>query len=408
MIKEKASLNLFLCLFFIYTMNTFGKIAFPAVTAALVNEAILTKTQAGFISGAFWFVYAVGQFFGGSLVSKYSPTFFIKLGIISSTVANFLLAGTNNYYSFLIIWCLNGVLQLGFWPGVLHMLSNNILREQQHKAFDYIAYCYGIGSILSHLCTAIVLSTLTWRYLFIVCAVMGLISLLPVIYAERKLLIHLQSPKEEKVKKEKTPLPKGFVWKSGLILFCILFFIKSVLDSGIKNWMPTLLMETYGASPSYTSILSVVLLLLNLFGVSAAALIYRKLKENEAKTIFLIYSLIVPFMVSLLFFRSMNTIVATIVFSIITVFIYGSGQVFSTYYPTCFQKIGGVAFIGGVMNCFAAMGNVFAATANGIIADLCGWNMIIYLWNGTIALFIVVCLVLMPVWKRFIISNNLK
>ena len=96
MIKEKASIKLFLCLFFIYTMNTFGKIAFPAVTAALIKESILTKTQAGFISGAFWFVYAVGQFFGGSLVSKFSPTLFIKLGIISSVAANFLLAGANS------------------------------------------------------------------------------------------------------------------------------------------------------------------------------------------------------------------------------------------------------------------------------------------------------------------------
>lgn len=408
MIKEKASTKLFLCLFFIYTMNTFGKIAFPAVTAALINESILTKTQAGFISGAFWFVYALGQFAGGSLVSKFSASFFIKLGIISSAAANFLLAVSSNYETFLIVWCLNGVLQMGFWPGVLHMLSNNILREQQNKAFNYIAYCYGIGSILSHLCTAAVLSTLTWRYLFIVCGIMGLVSLIPLIYAEKKLLPFLEVAKTEKTKKEKTPLPKGFVWKSGIVLFCMLFFIKSVLDSGIKTWMPTLLMETHGASPSYTSILSVALLLLNLFGVSFAVFVYKKLKENEATSIFTIYMLIVPFMASLLYFRSMNTILATVVFTIITVFIYSSGQIFSTYYPSCFQKVGGVAFIGGIMNCFAAMGNVVATAGNGAIADLFGWDMIIYFWNALIAVFVIICLVLMPIWKKFLKDNNIK
>ena len=45
--KEDASKRLFLCLFIVYIINVFGKIAFSAVTVELVSDGILTKTQAG-------------------------------------------------------------------------------------------------------------------------------------------------------------------------------------------------------------------------------------------------------------------------------------------------------------------------------------------------------------------------
>lgn len=408
MLKEKASLRLFLCLFFIYTMNTFTKIAFSAVTAALINDGILTKTQAGTVSGVFWFIYAIGQFIGGTIANRY-PIALLKLGLIGGAVTNFLMAFSGGFIPMLVVWSLNGILQFGFWPSVLSLLSNKIIPEQRSKSFVYIAYCYGVGSILSHLCTATVLSTLTWNWVFICCGFVSLISAIPVIYMHKSLLpVLTDEDKKETSKKEKESLPKGFVWKSGIVFFCIMFCIKSVSESGIKTWMPTILMETYGVTPSFTSVLSVVLLLLNLFGVSISSFIYRRVKENEVSALFVLYASIVPLMLMLTAFRSMNAYIATVIFSVITVMLYGSGQVLSTYYPSRFQKFGGTAFIGGVMNCFAAMGNVIAAYANGLIADLYGWDMIIRLWNIIIIVFVVLTIILTPIWNKFRKEQGIK
>ncbi len=407
--KEKSSLRLFWCLFFIYTMNTFTKIAFSAVTAAMIKDGVLTKTQAGTVSGIFWLVYAVGQFVGGSLACRH-PIALLKLSLIGGGVANLLMAFSNSYIPILIIWSSNGIVQMGFWPSVLYILTNYILPEQRNKSLTYIAYCYGIGSILSHICTAVVLTHFSWNVVFIWCAMMSFISVIPVFYIKRTLIPQLSEgikmPKAEK--KEKEYLPKGFVWKSGLMFFCTLLLIKSFTESGIKTWMPTILMESHGVSPSFTSVLSVVLLVLNLFGVSIGAMIYRKLRENEVNTLLFQYLTVVPLMALLLGFRSMNVYVLTIIFSLITVMLYGSGQVMSMYYPSRFQKVGGVAFMGGVLNCFAAIGNVIASYANGLIADLYGWDITIIVWNGAIIFFVLVTLILMPTWKKFRREQGIK
>jgi len=346
--KTKASSRLFICLFIIYALNTFTKIAFSAVTAALIDEAVLTKTQAGTISGVFWFVYAIGQFAGGALANRY-PVFLLATSLIGGAVTNILMALSGGYIPMLVIWTANGVLQCGLWPSVLFLLANRIIPEQQGKAFTYIAYCYGIGSIMSYLCTSAVLSTLSWQYLFICCGVMSGLCLIPLIYMCKKLFPVLQVHSETKriADRKDEKLPRGFVFKSGLIFFCSIFFVKSMCETGIKNWMPTMLLEIHGASPSFTSLLSVVLLLLNLCGVSLCAFIYNKVKEDESKSLFVIYFLILPLMLSLLKFRSMNMYVLTVIFSIITVLLYGTGQILSTYFPRRLHVYGKTAFIGG-------------------------------------------------------------
>lgn len=399
--EDKASTRLFLCLFFVYTMNTFGKIAFPAVTAELVTESILTKTEAGTVSGIFWLIYAAGQFAGGGLATRMPPTLLIKIGCIGGAVTNLLLAGANSFWSIFIIWSANGILQFGVWPGILALMTSKIIPDQRNKSMRYISYCYGIGSILSYLCTAAVLSNLSWNYVFICCGIMNAISVLPVIYTERKLLPHLTDGNSLKSQRNKSKLPEGFIWKSGIVFFCMLIFIKSTLESGIKNWMPTILVESYNTTPEFTSILSVALLLLNLCGVSVCAYLYNKAKSNEVSSLMIIYSCIVPLIVSIMGYKGMNMYVTTVIFALITMLLYGSGQILSTYYPSRFQNIGGTAFLGGVINCFAALGNVVAAYANGLIADLFGWNMIIYLWTTLVVLFVVITIILVPVWKKF-------
>ena len=390
-------------------MNTFTKIAFSAVTAALINDGILTKTQAGTVNGVFWLVYAIGQFLGGALANRY-PTALLKISLIGGGITNLLLAFSKSYIPILLIWSTNGIMQMGVWPSVLFLLTNKIIPEQQNKSLTYIAYCYGIGSILSHLCTATVLSHLTWNYVFICCGIMSIISVIPVFYMQKSLFPHLASNvmKKETVKEEKQKLPHGFVWRSGVILFCALLCIKSLTETGIKTWMPTMLMEIHGVAPSFTSLLSVALLILNLFGVSIGAFVYRKAKENEARTLLILYLTIVPLMLMLFGFKSMHVYVATAIFSLITVLLYGSGQIISMYYPTHFQNLGGTAFIGGILNCFAAIGNVLAAYANGLIADLFGWDTIILLWNMTIIIFVIITLILMPIWNKFRKEQGIK
>ena len=160
-------------------------------------------------------------------------------------------------------------------------------------------------------------------------------------------------------------------------------------------------METYGATPSFSAFLSVVLLITNILGVAICVFVYGRTKYDELLTLQILYAIICPMMLMLLRFEGMNMYVTTVLMSGITLFIYGSGQIIQVNYPNCFLQYGLVATIGGIINSFAAFGNVIASYIGGYIAEGFGWKIMIYVWNALIIVFIVVCISMIPTWKNF-------
>lgn len=403
MTKQKASTQLFWCLFFVYTINIIGKTSFSAATVALIDASILTKTEAGLISGVFWLLYAVGQFAGGFITNKWSCYTMINITIIGSAASNLMMAFTEEYLIMLIAWSFGGIIQFGMWPAILKLVSTEIVVSQRANAMGRLAFCYCLGSILSYIITAILLETMSWEYIFICCGVITGLSLIGSLYAGVRLspILREEETQTEFVIRKKEKLTWNIVWKSELILFCILMLIKGIADTGIKSWMPTIIMETYGASPSYTSLLSVALLFTNIFGVVLCTKIYDRVRCDELITLRILYILIVPMLLLLLNFTNMNIYITTILMSGITIAIYGSGQILQMNYPGRFQMWGLTATVGGVINCFAAFGNVIATYGSGFVADRFGWNAMIFIWNILIILFVVLTILMIPKWKKF-------
>lgn len=302
-----------------------------------------------------------------------------------------------------VIWGLSGLLQFGLWPAILKLLSTEIVAKQRSSAMFRISFCYCIGSIMSYILTAAVLAKWSWRLIFILCGVVGACSILFALYAEHRLspLLREEEESREIAKCEKGQLTSELVYRSGLILFCVLMVIKAVADSGIKSWMPTIMMETYGASPSYTSLLSVVLLVTNMLGVLITAFIYEKTKSDELTTLRVLYVAIIPMMLLLLNLKHLNVLIVTILMSGITILVYGSGQILTLNYPGRFHKWGLTATVGGIINCFAAIGNVIASYGGGFIADHFGWNTMIVVWNLLIIVFVILTIYMIPTWKKF-------
>ena len=400
---EKSSFILFWCLFFIYTSNIIGKTSFSAATVALINEELLTKTQAGLISGAYWFIYAAGQLVGGFLVNRISPYLCLNISIIGSALSNLLIIGADGFLPMLVIWSLGSAAQFGLWPAVLKLVSTEIVPRQRMMAMGRLAFCYCLGSILSYVFTATILAVTSWEYIFVLCGLVNVIVLPLSIFSSSRLSPALRCEEEEAVqdagKSEK--MTWRVVASSGLVFFCILMVIKAVVDNGIKSWMPPIMMETYGATPSYTSLLSVVLLVINIFGVLVSHFIYDKTKCDELKTLIILYTAIVPMIVTLLGFRSLNIYFVTILMSFITLLVYGSGQILQMNYPGRFHAYGLTATVGGIINCFAALGNVIATYGGGYIADNFGWDVMIGVWNVLLLAFVVIAVAMLPMWRKF-------
>ena len=400
--KEKLSSRLFVCLFFVYTSSIIARMSFSAVTVALVGEEVLTKTEAGLISSVFWLLYAVGQIFGGFLTKKISPYILIESTIVSSALTNLLLAFTKEFWIMLVIWGIGGILQFGMWPAILELISTEIVPKQRATVTGRLAFCYCLGSIVSYALTAVVLEFLSWRHVFIWCGVINAMVLVLALYGHKKLSPVLrQEEKTESFAVKSEKITKDMFWKSVLPSFCAFILILGFVETGIKSWMPTIMMETYGASPSYTSFLTVILLITNIFGVLICHYIYEKRQHDELGTLKVMYIMIVPMILCLMNFKGMSIYIATALMSGITVLMYGSKQIILMNYPARFYAWGLTAAVGGIINAFGALGNVLATYGSGFIADTFGWGELIVVWNVLIILFVLIVILSTPLWRKF-------
>lgn len=64
---------LFLLCWFAYFTSYIGRLNYSSAMTAMIQEAVLTKSQAGFISMVYFFAYGIGQFCNGMLGDRFHP-----------------------------------------------------------------------------------------------------------------------------------------------------------------------------------------------------------------------------------------------------------------------------------------------------------------------------------------------
>ena len=91
------SRNFFWMLWIMYAVVYMTKNCYSAAMASIVHEGALTKSQTGFITAAFYLVYAPLQILGGIYADKYKPENMIKIGLIGGGIANLIIFFNQNY-----------------------------------------------------------------------------------------------------------------------------------------------------------------------------------------------------------------------------------------------------------------------------------------------------------------------
>lgn len=395
--------KLLVSLFVVYIVNTISKTSFSASTVALVAENILTKTQAGLIGGVFWLIYALGQIIGGIAVKKISPTVMMNITIIGSAITHVAMACFDSFVPLMIIWSINSICQFGIWPSILKIVSTEVEPRLRITTMSMLSYSYCIGAIISYALTTVVLATLPWKNLYIICGGLIALSMIPAGIIRKNSGSHLLDaiPEQHNEHKEKARLTKGLMFKNGFVFICVLMFIKSTMDNGIKSWMPTLMAENFGVTPAYTTLLSVFMLIINTFGVVMCTYIYKKTKNDYATSLLVMYIFAVPVVFAWINFESLNVYVVTILMSLVNILFYASGQILQMIYPLKFESYGLTAVVGAFINCFSALGNVAATYGCGFVADSFGWNTLIYTWIFLVVVSAVITIFLVTLSKRY-------
>jgi len=399
----KASVLLIIALVFSYGFICMTKNCFSSAMVFIVNEGLLTKFQTGNITAAFYVVYGILQIAGGILVDKWHPERFITLGMSGAAVANLLVFINQNYVFMMVVWCFNAAVQFAVWPATFKLITTMLKAEHRDKALVIITFANPLGVVASYLVAAIVPR---WQVNFLVSSV----GLLLIAIAWELVLrsIKRQLTEEEidltvKVKAEKKGSFILLFLTSGTAIFVVIAFIRTMFDLGIKSLTPTMIYKCYeGISPSFATVLNIVVLLAGALGPIIANFVYPRFVKNEAVMVAIVFSVSVPICLVTLMIGEVNYWLLVAALALLVLFM-SAGSLFTTSFVSKkWEKWGKGATVVGIINCASSLGIVAANSLLTGLADSIGWGGTVRVWCVMMGITWCLTFITVPLWTKFI------
>ena len=387
--NKKVSRAFFAYIFIMYSVVYMTKSCFTGALSSIVAEGSLTTTQTTFILGAFYIVYAPLQLVGGIFADKYSPEMLITVGLLGGAASNIVIFFNQNYYVMLAVWIFNAIIQFALWPSVFKIVSSQLVRSDRKNMIFLLSLATSVGLILTRVVSSLIPSH-AWRYNFAVSAVSLIISaiILKIFCVKLDPIIKKDTPVQEA--KESKPISS--VKTSKLFLISGFFFvlpavlIRTMIETGTKNFSSLMLMQSYDHVSSTTGeLLSIIIAIGGLAGVFLAKFVlFPKIIKNEITGCLLLTLFTIPF--SYLLSLIGKTPVWSIVLSLTMInLLLTTTHLFVNYYNMGFTKYGKNGTAAGIINAAAAAGMAFQFWIFGPISETLGWPVVTTIWVAMVA-----------------------
>ncbi|MBR6729489.1 MAG: MFS transporter [Clostridia bacterium] len=400
---EKISLYLFLAVWIVFTVMNMTKNCYNAAMAALVSEQVLTKSQTGAIGAMFYLVYAAFQFVGGFAVERFSPAKLVLVGIVGALFANLAICIRQDYMFMMTVWCLNGAVQFGIFPGLFKIISTQLLKEHRQKALFYFTLTTPGGFFLSYICAALVSR---WQMNFVISVAALLVCavgwFLTYRMAEKKMVEERVVP----VVTEQAQKPRVNLFKlmlgSGLFILWVVILIETVFNQGIRALTPVMLMESYDhLSPSLATGLNTIMVGMGILGTFVGRRLLLRYIRNEAVSMLVLFACTFPLLVVLSFIGVWPVAVMLITLSLISATM-SMAYMINSYISARFAPYGYVGTASGIVNASPSLGIFISNFLFTRIADGYGWTVTTRIFVVMAVAAVVLSAVSVPLWKKMV------
>lgn len=409
--EEKSSWILFIAVFLTYSMVSMARNGYAASIASVTSEGLFSKSQAGTINAGFYIFYGAAQLLGIRFLDRVSPITFITISILGTIVSCVGMALSTTFGAMLFFWSICGLLQFAIWPSVMRIIAEYMLPEHRNQSMIYISFAFCAGSLMCYLLAAVVLKFTRWMAIFWILTVILIITAALWLYLSKRtiavlekakpLVENIENEKKEAVCRENANYKK-LLMSSGVIFLLFVAFFRSMLDLGIKSWVPTMMSEVYAnVSHSFASVLTTFLLVINLSGVFYASWVYPKKIKNATTAFASCFIVAVPFVVMLLMIGKINIIWIVVLLTTVTTMMYAAHQFIDIIIPASFARYNSTGSISALSTGMGAFGSIVANIAYGFLADNFGWNATILSWVVMTIAAIIFCMCAVPFWKKF-------
>ena len=411
---RRASLVLVLVCFVTYAMLSVTRYAYSSAIAGIIKDDIFSKAAAGTINSSFYITYGLSQFLGSFFVDRISPFKTISIALIGTVVANFVMSISSSFAVILIARSFCGLVQFGMWPALLKIISEYISPDYRRKSMYFMPMGLQLGVVLSLLTAAVVLKIGNWQDLFTVSyvglGILTIVFLITVAIVDKKAVAAepktVEKAEEKTVEKSNISTVK-IIFSSGAVFVFVIALSRSLFSAALDSWVPTMLMESYNLSPSFSSVLTTVATIANTLSVFLVMALYPKVFKNEYFATGMFFLMLLPMVITMTFIGKIGLIFVIVATVFANLFRNSIQQFMAVEIPAGYKKYNKAGMIAGLINVFASIGGAIAATIFGYTADNFGWNVTVILWVVLVSIGMVASFAAIPMWKKFSQNNTI-
>lgn len=392
--------RLFLLCWMVYCVSYIGRLNYSSAMAQIISEHILTASQAGFISMAYFFAYGIGQMINGFLGDRINPRRMIFAGLLCSGLANVAMGISHSAVWMALSWGANGYFQAMIWAPIIRIFAEMLHGEDRVNCSVNIVSSQIIGTLLSYLLSAGVLAIADWPWVFIAAAILLAATSLLWSAGFWDVCRHGEAVGEESGIKEEHKQEEGEVQisfgklmiSSGIMTLLIPIMVHGMLKDGVTAWVPTYISESFGIAASFSVLLTSILPVVNLSGAYLARSVYRRTRERIGLSVLAFFATATAGLLLLCTVGGLSPVLATCFLAVITASMMAVNTLVVNIYPLRFRRYGRVSGVSGFLNAMAYLGTAISTFTTGLIVQYWGWQTTIYVWLAVTVLAGLICL----------------
>lgn len=398
---------------YLLTLVYFGsyimRINFAAMLATIYPDIGVTKSAIAVVITGMTLFYGSGQIINGILGDKINPKYMLTVGLSLAAACNIGMSFCQTVPWMTAVWCINGYAHSMLWPPIVRLMSTHLNDVEYNYATVRLYWGSSCGTILIYMLCPLLLKVITWRWIIACYAVMGIaIVAVWLLFSPRVLQKDAVAPTQDNQdrspaipEKKAVPLPSR-IWISVVMIFFAIILM-GMLRDGVTNWMPSYLLESFGMPAENAIFATVILAVFSMISYSLFDTLHRKVFPNEivcAAVIFGGAALCGAILYVINLFAS-TVITSMLLMALIVACTHGVNMMLISIVPKRFAKSGKVSTFSGLLNAGTYVGAAIATPVFALIAENYSWNINVLVWGVLAAVGTVICLAVMPLWKKF-------
>ncbi len=250
------------------------------VESSIRSDLGLTLQQSGWFMGAFFWTYAVFQVPAGWFAERTGTRVAISVFVIGSSLAMVGMSVAESFWLLIIAQLVMGVAQAGLFPASCQAIGHWMPLAQRSFACGILAAGMQLGAILASWLSGRMLLSMTWRWVFVLFAVPGILWTITFLRRYRnypdetpavnewelQLIRAKQQRQESEVATDELQVLGKISHNAVMWWLCGQQICRAAGYMFFASWFPTFLQKTRGASVEESGYLQGVVLAGTLLG----------------------------------------------------------------------------------------------------------------------------------------------